>query len=214
MFNLEHAAENVVEPLFALDVEYDLNTESLLWQFPDKPAHDFFMQAIAVRTDTTQVVLTVIDSMTGDKFALKDLDGQASLKFGITPETYLPGQTVCQGLLDSKWVSNVCYTEIDIEAEVASCMCGLTQGVTTLAFSNDMSLAQGEAVEFPVEEVPLIPEFEGTSYFFMGVVSLISFAGLFGSLVAWKLDKKDTKEINELSGWKLSLVMAVAAKLN
>ena len=75
MFNLANAAENVVEPLFALDVEYDLNTEALLWQFPDKPTHDFFMQAIAVRTDSTQVALTVIDSMTGDKFALKDLDG-------------------------------------------------------------------------------------------------------------------------------------------
>jgi hypothetical protein len=31
MFNLENAAEKDIESLIALDVDYDLNTEALLW---------------------------------------------------------------------------------------------------------------------------------------------------------------------------------------
>lgn len=77
-----------------------------------------------------------------------------------------------------------------------------------------MSLAEGESVEFPVEEVLVVPEFEGTSFFFMGIVSCVSFVGLLGSLIAWKFDRRDVTQSNELSGWKLNLVMAVAAKQN
>jgi hypothetical protein len=48
----------------------------------------------------------------------------------------------------------------------------------------------------------------------MGIVSCVSFVGLLGSLIAWKFDRRDLTQINELSGWKLNLVMAVAAKTN
>lgn len=48
----------------------------------------------------------------------------------------------------------------------------------------------------------------------MAIVICVSFAGLLGSLIAWKFDRKDLAEIKELTGWKLNLVMAVAAKLN
>lgn len=69
MFNLENADEKDIESLFALDVEYNLNTEALLWQFPEMPTQDFYMQAIAVKTaPTTQVVLRVIDSVTGQSY--------------------------------------------------------------------------------------------------------------------------------------------------
>lgn len=77
-----------------------------------------------------------------------------------------------------------------------------------------MSLTEGESVEFPVEEVLDVPEFEGTSFFFMGIVSCVSFIGLLGSLIAWKFDRRDVTQINGLSGWKLNLVFAVAAKQN
>ncbi len=43
MINFANAAQKDIESLKALDVEYDLSTESLLWQFPNKPQHDFYM---------------------------------------------------------------------------------------------------------------------------------------------------------------------------
>jgi len=55
-----------------------------------------------------------------------------------------------------------------------------------------MSLAVSEAVEFPAEpEVLVVPEFQGTSFFFMGVVSIVSLLGLMGSLITFKLDRRD-----------------------
>lgn len=58
------------------------------------------------------------------------------------------------------------------------------------------------------------PEFKGTSFFFMGLVSLISVAGLVGSLIAWRKDRKDFEYIKNLEGWKLELVKGVSAKLD
>lgn len=48
----------------------------------------------------------------------------------------------------------------------------------------------------------------------MALVSLISFTGLLGSLIAWRLDRKDWDQIRNLTQWKLNLVKGVAAKLN
>jgi hypothetical protein len=43
MFNLDNAADKEIESLVALDVDYELHSESLLWQFPLQPTQDFYM---------------------------------------------------------------------------------------------------------------------------------------------------------------------------
>lgn len=157
--------------------------------------------------------MRVLDTSSGESYELRQLDGQAKLVFKITPERYLSGQTVCQGMLSSgQWVSDVCLTKIDAEALEAKCTCGLTKGVTQISFKDDLSQAEGEPIAFPA---PMIAsEFKGTSFFFMGLVSLISIAGLVSSLIAWRKDRKDFEYIKNLEGWKLELVKGVSAKLD
>jgi len=47
-------------------------------------------------------------------------------------------------------------TEIDVEKQLAHCLCGLTKGVTTITFRDDLSLARTEAIIFPEPEKPVV----------------------------------------------------------
>ena len=62
---------------------------------------------------------------------------------------------MCQGSLNGEWVSEVCLTQIDAEKQLANCLCGLTKGVTTMAFRDDLSLARTEAIVFTLPETPV-----------------------------------------------------------
>lgn len=87
-----------------------------MWLFPDQPLQDFVMQGFAVKSidEATQVYMRVLDTSSGESYELRQLDGQAKLVFKISPQKYLSGQTVCQGMLSSgQWVSDVCLTQID-----------------------------------------------------------------------------------------------------
>ncbi len=59
---------------------------------------------------------------------------------------------MCQDSPNGEWVSDVGLAKIDAEKQLAHCLCGLTKGVTTMAFSNDLSLARTEAIVFPEPE--------------------------------------------------------------
>lgn len=90
----------------------------------------------------------------------------------------------------------MCLTTIDVENQLAKCMCGLTQGVSLVTFKNDLSLELGEPVAFP--EPIIVPELRGNSLFFIALVSMIAFAGLIGLFIAWRTDRKDWQEIANL----------------
>jgi len=60
-------------------------------------------------------------------------------------------------LEDGSWNSEICLTEIDVEKEVAKCMCSMTLGVSMISFKNDLTKQIGKSVAFPVHKY--IPQF-------------------------------------------------------
>lgn len=198
-----------------LDATYQVDAASILYQFPElhDSEQDFILQGIAVRGANSETLLQVQiqDTLTGEFYKLSELDAQAKVSFKVLRETYKSGQTVCQGLAQGVWRSDICLTELDVQSESVTCTCSLTQGATVLSFRDDMSLEQGETVQFP--EVPVVPKLKGTSMFLVGLITFLCFFSAIGSLIAWQYDRKDWSDINNLSGWKLDVVQNVASKL-
>jgi hypothetical protein len=58
-----------------------------------------------------------------------------------------------------------------------------------ISFMNDKMIEVGSPLVFPVE--PVAPEFNGISFFFLCIVASISLLGLVGSLIMYRLDRKD-----------------------
>jgi len=85
-----------------------------------------------------------------------------------------------------------------------------------ISIKDDLGRTIGAPVDFPpIKNWLSLPlhELKGTSYFFLIVVSIISFIGLLGSVVVLRLDRKDWAEIKEFESqesWKLNLVKSVA----
>lgn len=42
-------------------------------------------------------------------------------------------------LESGSWNSEICLTEIDVDNEMANCMCSMTLGVSMISFRNDLT---------------------------------------------------------------------------
>jgi hypothetical protein len=135
-----------------MDATYTVDAAAIMYQFPQQQGEDFIIKARATRGDENETILNlqIIDTLTEDVYELADLDGTAVVEFTMRPESYLSGQTVCQGELPSgQWSSKVCLTALDISQFKVECTCSLTAGVTQISFKNDLTLARGAAAKFP-----------------------------------------------------------------
>lgn len=138
--------------------------------------------------------------MTQQEYLIGQLDGQAELSFYIAKdEKYRPNQTQCSGLTsEGLWSFDLCLTELDIDTRMVKCTCNMMDA-SMISLRDDFSKELGEAVTFqPITQHfdsennnDLLIEIEGTSYFFVTVVIVISFMGILNSVSAMRLDRND-----------------------
>jgi len=125
-----------------MDAIYVVDAAAIVYQFPEQQGEDFIVKATATRGDDNETMLNLkfVDTLTEEVYQLADLDGTAQVEFKIRPESYLSGQTVCQGELPSgMWSSDVCLTTLDVANFKASCTCSLTKSVNQITFKNDLT---------------------------------------------------------------------------